>query len=286
MTDLQVVVVSYNTRELLRDCLESLGESRLPGRTVLVTVVDNHSPDGSADMVASDFPEHALIRNRNLGWSHGNNLGLLRAPARYHLLLNPDTILPPSALAETLDYMEAHPDIGALGPRLVLADGSLDAACRRGFPTPANALAKFSGLARAFPGSRRLGAYNLSYLSPEDTADVGSLVGAFMLLRARALEEIGGLDQTFFMYGDDLDLCYRLGTMGWRVVYWPRVTVLHYKRAASSGNARAGREFFQAMRRFYDKHYGRAVVPLERAMVMGGISMVERFSGRGKGGAA
>lgn len=282
MADLHVIIVSYNTRALLRECLASLAESRLPGRSLAVTVVDNASPDGSADMVCAEFPQYNLVRGPNLGFAHGNNIGLRLADGRYHLLLNPDTLLPPSALAQALDYMDANPGIGALGPRLVLADGSLDLACRRSYPTPANSLAHFSGLARLFPNSRRFAAYNLTYLDPDETADVESLVGAFMLLRASALAEVGGLDEVFFMYGEDLDLCLRLTRLGWRVVYWPEITVLHYKRAASSKSERAGREFFRAMRLFYDKHQARQALPGEAVMVHAGIEALARLRGNGR----
>lgn len=190
--DLHIIVVTYKVRELLQDCLASLRESRLPGLDVVVTVVDNDSGDGSAEMVEECFPEFSLIRSENLGYPYANNLGFARRNARYQLMLNPDTLLPPSALAETVRYMDEHPDVGALGPRLVLADGSLDLACRRGFPTPLNAFAKYSGLSRLFPRSRRLGSYNLTYLNPDETADVGSLVGAFMLLRGRPWSRSAG----------------------------------------------------------------------------------------------
>ncbi|MGQ9554058.1 MAG: glycosyltransferase family 2 protein [Anaerolineae bacterium] len=282
MYDLQIVIVSYNVRDLLHDCLLSVVESRLPGQSLAVTVVDNASGDGSADMVESTFPQVALIRGENRGYSHANNLGLRQTQARYHLLLNPDTLLPPSALAQVLAYMDEHSDVGAIGPRLVLADGSLDLACRRGFPTPLNSLAKYSGLARLFPHSRRLASYNLIYLDPDEEADVDSLVGAFMLLRGQALQEVGGLDEAFFMYGEDLDLCYRLKALGWRVLYWPEVTVLHYKKASSSQSQRAPREFFRAMRLFYDKHQAARALPGERCLVTVGIGAVERFVGYGR----
>ncbi len=283
MPDLHVVVVTYKVRELLRDCLASLRESRLDGLRLAVTVVDNDSADGSAEMVEAEFPEYCIVRSENLGYPHGNNLGFVCRTARYQLMLNPDTLLPPSALAQSIAYMDANPDIGAMGPRLVLASGELDLACRRSFPTPANALAKFSGLGRLFPHSRALAAYNLTYLDPGRQADVDSLVGAFMFLRTAALEQIGGLDETFFMYGEDLDLCYRLSAAGWRVVYWPGITVLHYKRASSSQSNRAGREFFRAMHIFYDKHYAGTAVPGQPPLVRAGIGVLERLAGHARG---
>jgi len=284
MKDLHVVIVNYNTRDLLRDCLASLRESALGVRSVAVTVVDNGSVDGSADMVAVEFPEVTVLRSDNLGYPHGNNLGLKWTDARYYLLLNPDTILPPSALGLALDYMESRPDIGVLGPRLVLADGSLDPACRRGFPTPFNSFAKFSGLARLMPRSRLFASYNLTYLDPDESADVDSVVGAFMLLRGAALEEVGGLDQAYFMYAEDIDLCYRLKMLGWRVVYWPEVTVMHYKRAASSRSQRAPHEFYVSMELFYQKHMAAKAIPGEPILVRTGINAAERLIGYGRGG--
>jgi len=284
MVDLHVVIVNYNTRDLLRDCLASIADSRLDGFSLAVTVVDNGSHDGSADMVEESFPQFRLIRSDNRGYACANNMGLRSTVARYHLLLNADTLLPPRALSRVIAYMDEHEEVGALGPRLVLENGSLDLACRRGFPTPFNAFCKYSGLARLFPRSRLLTGYNLTYLSPDEEAAVDSVVGAFMLLRARALEEVGGLDESFFMYGEDLDLCYHLKTMGWRVVYWPDVTVLHYKRASSAKSARASAEFFRAMRIFYDKNRNkRPLIPLERSLVMWGIDLAQRFVGYGNG---
>ena len=283
MTDLHVVIVNYNTRDLLRDCLASLNESVLPGYSLAVTVVDNGSSDGSADMVEAEFSRVGVVRSDNRGYPHGNNLGLKHADARYHLLLNPDTLLPPSALSLAVSHMDGTRDIGALGPRLVLADGSLDPACRRGFPTVLNSAAKFSGLARLRPRSRLLASYNLTYLDPDEAADVDSVVGAFMLLRGSALAEIGGLDQAYFMYAEDVDLCYRLKSLGWRVVYWPEVTVLHYKRAASSKSRRAAHEFYVSMGLFYDKYHAATALPGEAALVRAGIAATERLIGYGRG---
>jgi GT2 family glycosyltransferase len=281
MIDLHVVVVSYNTAPLLLDCLASLAESRFPGREVVVSVVDNGSSDGSAEIVERQFPGFRLIRSENRGYAHGNNMALRRVSARYHLLLNPDTAFAPGALAPCLDYMESHPEVGALGVRLVLPDGQLDLACRRGTPTPWNAFARYSGLARLFPRSRLLGGYNLTYLDPDQEADVGSLVGAFMLLREEALAQAGSLDESFFMYGEDLDLCLRLRQLGWAIRYWPEVTVLHHKRAASSKSPRARREFFRAMRIFYSKHRSSPFHFLQRPLVMLGIALVEWLSSWG-----
>jgi N-acetylglucosaminyl-diphospho-decaprenol L-rhamnosyltransferase len=273
--DLGIVIVNYNVRDFLRDCLASVYDSRVDF-TFDVCVVDNGSSDGSADLVAGEFPQVRLIRAENRGYAAGNNLGLQafgfgrdgREPGdagssapepvlpRFVLLLNPDTILPPSALADMMQFMEKHPQAGVAGPRLVRADGSLDRACRRSFPTPEVAAYRFSGLSRLFPNSPRFGRYNLTYLSPDLTTQVDSVVGAFMLIRGQALSEAGQLDEQFFMYAEDLDLCYRIKQHGWQVWYNSDVTVLHYKGQSSRQRSEfANLQFYQTMRLFHDKHF-------------------------------
>ncbi|MFN2241250.1 MAG: glycosyltransferase family 2 protein [Anaerolineae bacterium] len=275
MLDLGIVIVNYNVRGFLRDCLASVYDSRVDF-TFDVCVVDNGSSDGSADLVAGEFPQARLIRAENRGYAAGNNLGLqafgfgqdgseagdaastVPEPVlpRFVLLLNPDTILPPSALAEMMQFMGKHPQAGVAGPRLVRADGSLDRACRRSFPTPEVAAYRFLGLSRLFPNSPRFGRYNLTYLSPDLTTEVDSVVGAFMLIRGQALSEAGLLDEQFFMYAEDLDLCYRIKQRGWQVWYNSAVTVLHYKGQSSRQRSEfANLQFYQTMRLFHDKHF-------------------------------
>jgi N-acetylglucosaminyl-diphospho-decaprenol L-rhamnosyltransferase len=174
---------------------------------------------------------------------------------RFALLLNPDTVLPPGALAEMLAFMAAHPRAGAAGPKLVRLDGSLDKACRRSFPTPATSLYHLLKLDRFFPHSPRFARYDLSYLDPDIVTRVDGIVGAFMLVRAEAIIGAGLLDETFFMYGEDLDWAKRITDAGWEVWYNPQVTVLHIKEAASRHSYRARVEFFRAMILFYEKHY-------------------------------
>ena len=260
--DLGIVIVSYNTRELLRRCLETVYAS--VGLTFQVCVVDNASPDGSAAMVAQDFPQALLIANPdNPGYPTANNQGLrllgfegdCAAAPRYALLLNPDTEVPPDALAQVLTIMDARPEFGVLGPKLVRPDGSLDLACSRSFPSPEVSFYRMAGLSRLFPRSRRFGRYNLTYLDPDQEAEVDSVVGAFMLVRREAIARVGLLDDTFFMYGEDLDWAFRIKQAGWRVLYAPQVTVLHVKRAASRHSPRARIEFWRAMEIFYRKHY-------------------------------
>jgi N-acetylglucosaminyl-diphospho-decaprenol L-rhamnosyltransferase len=264
MLDLVIVIVNYNVCALLQRCLESLLAAQGDLRLALC-VVDNSSSDGSVEMVRGRYPWVKLISNRdNVGYPAANNQGLAalgvtaKTPAqqaRYALLLNPDTELPAGALAELVTYMDTHPDVGIVGPKLVLPDGRLDPACRRAFPTPAVSFYRMAGLSRLFPRSRRFGRYNMTFLDENQTAEVDSVVGAFMLVRTAALEGVGLMDDRFWMYGEDLDWAKRIKDAGWRVVYHPAVTVLHVKRASSRQNPRAQLEFYRAMLIFYYKHY-------------------------------
>jgi N-acetylglucosaminyl-diphospho-decaprenol L-rhamnosyltransferase len=297
MLDLAIVIVNYNVCDLLRNCLKSVYAST--GVTIEVCVVDNASPDGSADMVAREFPQAKLIRNmENMGYAAANNLGLKHygfetvdarskmqdagsfpgervAPQsptanhqspitdyqlpRYALLLNPDTVVPPDAFAQMIAVMEQNPAFGVSGPKLVRLDGTLDLACRRGFPTVEVSFWRLTKLSKIFPRSRRFGRYNMTYLDENQPAEIDSVVGAFMLVRRAAIEQAGLLDEIFWMYGEDLDWAYRIKQYGWKVYYNPRVVVQHVKRASSGqstvGAARAKYEFDRAMWLFYRKHY-------------------------------
>lgn len=282
MLDLGIVILNWNTRDLLRRCLQTVFAST-GNCTFKVVLVDNASTDGSAEMVAAEFPQAELIVNPvNNGYSYGNNVGLRalgfrdsgRASAdapRYALLLNPDTEVPAQALADMVAFMDSRPEIGAAGPKLVLPDGSLDKACRRGFPTPTVSLYHFLGLGKLFPNSPRFARYNMSYLDPDQEAEVDSVVGAFMMVRREAMEQAGLLDETFFMYGEDIDWAYRIQKSGWKIIYHPQVTVKHVKRAASRQSKRAQFEFWRAMLIFYRKHY-RATTPLWlHSLIMTGL---------------
>jgi N-acetylglucosaminyl-diphospho-decaprenol L-rhamnosyltransferase len=290
--DLAIIIVNYNTSALLRDCLRSLAASELDGLSVAVCVVDNASADDSVAMVRREFPDVHLIANQaNVGYPRANNQGLRyfgfsdrpavaaaeaageRAAAlpRYALLLNPDTVLPPTALRDMIAFMEAHPRAGAAGPKLVRLDGSLDRACRRSFPTPASSLFHLARLDRLFPHSPRFARYDLRYLDPDLVTPVDAIVGAFMLVRREAILQAGLLDETFFMYGEDLDWAKRITDAGWQVWYNPAVTVTHVKEAASRHSYRARVEFYRALTIFYEKHYKASTAFWMDWLIRGGI---------------
>lgn len=281
MADLAIVIVNYNRADLLIDCLHSLYHNP-PCCGLHVWVVDNASSDNSVSLVQEHFPQvHVIASPYNGGFSYGNNLALRRfvydadAP-EYVLLLNNDTVVPPGALDGLVDYLEAHDAVGVVGPKLLLADGSLDLACRRSFPTPEVSLYRMTGLSRLFPKSRRFGRYNMTYLDPDCETEVDSVVGACMLLRTSVIREVGLLDEQFFMYGEDLDWAYRIKQYGWRIVYYPAVHVLHYKRASSTRRALPSiRAFYDAMRIFHRKHYALKTPVLLHRLIELGINLKE-----------
>lgn len=277
--DLAIVIVSYNVCDLLARCLETVLAST-GDITYDVIVVDNVSRDGTLEMVRTRFPQVQLIANdENMGYPAGNNQGLRALgiesddPPRYAVLLNPDTEVPPDGFARFVAYMDAHPEIGVLGPRLVLPDGGLDMACRRAFPTPEVSIYRMLGLSRLFPRSPRFGRYNMTFLDENEVAEVDSVVGAFMMVRTAAVRQVGLLDETFFMYGEDLDWAKRIKDAGWQVVYNPEVTVLHVKRASSRQNPRAQFEFYRAMPIFYFKHYRKETPWWLHWLILAGLAL-------------
>lgn len=272
MYDVGIVILNWNTAALLKRCLETVLVSE-GDFSYRVIVVDNASTDDSVAMLRADFPQVELIASEtNGGYPYGNNLGLkalgFHGPGqvdtdapRYAVLLNPDTEVPPDAFFTMTQYMDARPEIGAAGPKLVLLDGSLDLACRRSFPSPAVSLYRFTGLSRLFPKHRQFGRYNMTFADPDEELEVDSVVGAYMQVRREAINDVGLLDEAFFMYGEDLDWAYRIKTAGWKVYYQPQIVVKHVKRAASRQSQRASFEFQRAMLLFYRKHY-RPTTPL------------------------
>ncbi|HEX2280658.1 MAG TPA: glycosyltransferase family 2 protein, partial [Thermomicrobiales bacterium] len=222
-----------------------------------------------------------IVSTRNLGFAGGNNLALqqiLELPdahrylASFVLLLNSDVIADPGALETCLRYMERHPDVGVVGPKVVLPNGELDLACRRGFPTPANAFWKLTGLSKRYPRNKLFSGYNMTHLDENETAEVDSVGGAFMLVRTTVVHQVGLLDDRFFMYGEDLDWAYRIKARGWKVVYLPRAAVTHLKSASARRQSRRMiYEFYRAMWLFHRKHYAPRTFFLINWLVMIGI---------------
>jgi GT2 family glycosyltransferase len=254
--ELSIAIVHYETPAELRDCLASL-VAATHELAAEVFVVDNASAGFRPGLVTDLIPGAKVVANpENVGFARAANQALRKANGRYLLLLNPDTVLELGSLRRMVDYMDSHPDVGCATPRVVRPDGSLDLACRRSFPTPTAAFYRLTLLSRLFPRSRRFGRYNLTYLDEHAEAEIDAPCGAFMMVRAEIREQVGLLDEHYFMYGEDLDWAYRIKEAGWRVMYTPITTVTHVKRASSrQERATTIRAFHEAMRIFYRRHY-------------------------------
>lgn len=257
--DLSIVIITWNVRELLRRCLDSIRESLKGEKDLLVETIvfDNGSADGSADMVREGFPwVHLMESQLNLGFTKGNNLAIGQSEGRYILLLNPDTEVVGDALGTMVAYMEAHPRVGALGPQLLNPDGT-PRSSRRRFPTLATAFLESTVLQPWFQGSRILERYYLLDRPDDEIQPVDWVVGAALLIRREALQQVGPLDEEFFMYSEELDWCYRLKAQGWEVVYLPTAQVVH-REGKSSEQVLAFRHihFQRSKVLFFKKYYG------------------------------
>lgn len=269
---LEVVIVSYRCEEMLRQCLHSLHEYS-PAGGLRVTVVDNASGDGTPDLVRREFPDVRLIAlDENVGFSAANNLVLRETSSEYVLVLNPDTRICEGTLETLLHVMEADRRIGIAGCRLVQEDGSLDHAARRSFPTPTSALGHFLRVGRSDRAPAALAAYR----APDaGEGPVDAVNGAFMLMRRAMLDEIGLFDEGYWMYMEDLDLCYRAARAGWTTWYEPSVEAVHLK-AGTSGHHRRLRlnyAFHYGMYRYYRTHLASQHGQVFNAVVYGGIGL-------------
>lgn len=265
--DLSIIIVSYNVRQLLRRCLQSIAEGQ-GDLDVQIVVVDSGSDDGSADMVSSEFSHVALIaRDENVGFPRGNNLGLSRARGRHVLLLNPDTIVVGQALSRMVSYLDAHPQVGALGPQLRFPDGQIQSSRRR-FPTVAMAFFESTWLEPWAP-QRVLAYYRMLDHADDATAEVDWVVGAALMVRRQVVRQVGFLDEGYFMYSEELDWCRRIRDAGWKVVYLPTAQVIHYVGKSSEQAVTARHIHFQrAKLRYFRKYHGRAVSALLRAFLL------------------
>lgn len=258
MTTLSVVIVSWNVRDLLRRCLDSvLRSAQLCNLPCQVIVVDSDSSDGSQAMVGEFFPQVELVPcQTNVGFVKGNNLGVSRSNGEYILLLNPDTEVVHDALQQMVDYLESHPPVGALGPRLLDPQGSTQSSRRR-FPTLAAGLVESTMFQPCFENSSLLRHYYYLDRSPDEEQEVDWVVGACLLIRREAWETVGSLDENIFMYSEELDWCHRAKSKGWKIVYLPSARVIHYE--AQSSNQVSGQRhiFFQTSKVYYfRKHHG------------------------------
>ena len=266
--DLSIIIVNYNVRYFLEQCLHSV-QRAIGDLQAEVYVVDNNSVDGSCAMVQEKFPEVNLIRNdKNLGFSVANNQAINKSSGRYVLLLNPDTVIEEDTLLKCVGYMDEHPDSGGLGVKMIDGKGDFLPESKRSLPTPRVAFFKIFGLSRLFPRSRVFGRYHLGYLDMDEIHPVEILSGAFMMLRKSALDKIGLLDEDFFMYGEDIDMSYRLLNAGYKNIYYPETTIIHYKgESTKKGSMNYVLTFYKAMIKFARKHFSRKMAKSYAAII-------------------
>jgi GT2 family glycosyltransferase len=247
--DLTVIILNYNTKDLLRACLQSVFAS-VTNFQIEVIIADNGSTDGSIQMVRAEFSKAKIIENNaNLGFAKGNNIAIRQAIGRYILLLNSDTTVRPDTFDKSIKFMDAHPDVGVMGCKVLLPDGKLHEAARRRFPNPANAFLRLFGF-------RKFSNYNYQNISVDQEMEVDSVVGAYLLVRKEVLDKIGMLDDEFFMYGEDLDFCWRTKQAGYKVMYYPGCEITHFVYGSSKAvKFKSVRWAHDAMKIFYRKHY-------------------------------
>lgn len=260
---LSVIIVNYNVKFFLEQCLLSIRKAQEhliaynASFTSEVFVVDNNSVDSSVAMLKKKFPEVLLIQNaENKGFSFANNQALRLSKGEYFLLLNPDTVIEESTFVEIIKFMDSHPEGGGLGVKMIDGSGSYLPESKRGLPNPQTAFYKIFGLSALFPKSKKFGKYHLGYLSKDEINEVDVLSGAFMLLRKSVINEIGLLDESFFMYGEDIDLSYRIIKAGYKNYYFPKTRIIHYKgESTKKSSVNYVFTFYRAMIVFAKKHY-------------------------------
>jgi O-antigen biosynthesis protein len=265
---LSVIIVSYNVRYFLEQCLHSVDKACI-GLETEIFVVDNASVDGSVSMLNEKFPEvHVILNKTNVGFAKANNMAIREAKGEYVLLLNPDTVVESDTFSQVLAFMDEHPDAGGLGVKMVDGKGKFLPESKRGLPTPDVAFYKIFGLSALFPKSKLFGRYHLGFLDKDLVHKVDVLSGAFMLLRKEALTKTGLLDETFFMYGEDIDLSYRILQAGFSNYYFPSTRIIHYKgESTRKGSLNYVFVFYNAMIIFARKHFSQKNARLFSALI-------------------
>jgi GT2 family glycosyltransferase len=261
------LIVSHNAKELLLQCLRAFyATADMP---VDAVVVDNASTDGSAAAVAAEFPNATvLVQKKNLGYGRAANIGLERCQGRFALLLNPDITVDAQAVGRLSDLLLTRPDAGAVGPRVLMADGSRDPDARRSFPVPSTLFYHTVGLDRVFPKSPRFGRHNMGHLDESDVHEMDAGTADCLMLRMAAVDRVGFFDPRYFMFGEEVDLCYRLKLGGWKVFYLPTSSVFHQKRAASGGARRkATYQRHRSMWAFHFKHHSEGLSAFGNGLV-------------------
>lgn len=253
---LAIIIVNYNTKQLCENCVRSVLATTLH-TTFEIVVVDNSSKREERYLPPAGATNVRCIVTPNKGFGNACNIGIRASDAQFYLMLNSDTIVYDGTIDQCVDYMTTHANIGALGCKVTLGDGSLDHGCKRGFPTPRASMYYFLGFDRRFPSNPKFGRYRQTYLPDDEINEVEVISGSFMMLERGAIHEVGVFDEAFFMYGEDVDLCYRLKRAGYKILYYPKAQILHLRGQSglASRNKKVIYHFYHSMLIFYRKHY-------------------------------
>lgn len=256
MVDLSIIIVSYNVKDFLTQCIKSIERSDFKDRTYEIIIIDNDSHDGTKAQIKDLFKNIKFIQNsNNIGFSKAVNIGINESTGKYICLLNPDVIVDNNCFIDLIKKIDENENIGCIGPKILNTDGSIQHSCKRSFPTPLNSFFRLFGLDRLFPKSKFFSSYNLTYLNTNETHSVESLSGAFMIFRKKIIDEIGMLDENFFMFGEDLDFCHRIKNNGYSVIYYPKVEIIHYKgESVKSSQFDMISVFYDSMKIYFNKH--------------------------------
>ncbi len=291
MIDISIIILNYNTKKLLQNLLTSIFASDLNGLKIEVIVVDNASEDNSSRMVKDKYPQVKVIVNKeNLGFSKGNNVGVKKAKGKYLLFLNSDTRLESDTLKKMFKFLENKKEASAATCYLSLANGKIDPACHRGFPTPWAALTYFSGLEKLFPKSKAFSQYHQTWRGLNKVYPIPVISGAFFMIKKDVFNSIGGFDEDYFMYGEDIDLCYRLNEKGHKIYFYPHTKAIHLKRQSGRQKKlskiniqkeliikkKTSNYFFDTMKLFYNKHYLKKYPKWLRRPILLGIFLMSR----------
>ncbi|MDO9464615.1 MAG: glycosyltransferase family 2 protein [bacterium] len=267
---LSIVIVNWNAEGFLKDCLNSIYKScKLK---LEVFVVDNSSSDKSMEVLENEFPQVKIIKNKeNLGFARANNQAIKQSRGRYVLMLNPDTIVLPNALDIMVEFMDEHTEAGACGPKLLNPDGSLQPSCRS-FPTLLTTLFEETLLNRIFPKNRVIGEYRMGYWDHGDIWEVDQPMGSALMVRREAIEQVGLLDEQFFIYYEEVDWCYRMKKRSWKVFFLPQAQIIHYGGASCNQDRGINlMEMYRSLIKFFRKHYGQTSVILLRFLIVYGL---------------
>lgn len=277
---LSIIILNYNTKDLLAQAIDSIN-TKIDHEII---VVDNASTDGSSQFIQKKYPSVKLIKaEKNLGFAAGNNLGLKAAHGDFVLLLNSDTQIIADAIDQCVSYLKSNNHIGILTPKLILPDGAIDLACHRGFPTLTNSLFYFLKIEQTFPTIPFFSGYHQTYQDFDQIHQVDAVSGAAMFIRKKVIDQIGLLDERFFMYAEDIDFCLRAKNSGWQIVYFPEGTVIHHKGSSGtkstekSTQSHTRHHFYHTMKQYFDKHH-RHPAPI-RFIVNRGIDLLAKLRG-------